>query len=159
MYRLGTTRGVKPNGRGGLFGFGDVYPLKPGVSAPEVTDWQRVLKSIGFDVDLTGTYDAKTQAATLEFKGAAGLPNTPDVDDATLEAGASAVDAKGGGLTVPLVGPQVTPALNIVAKVKAHVPTKWWPFAVAGGVVLLVGLTAWGVSKIGKAPQRRRAHA
>lgn len=158
QYLLGRTRGLEPNGRGGLMGFGDAYPLKPGSKGPEVSDWQRVLASIGFSVTINGTFDAATVVATREFKGAVGLSDDSIVDDATLEAGASAVDAKGSSLTVPLEPGQGTPALNIIGKVKAIVPIKWWPWAIAGGAVVLVGLAAYGVSKAsGHSP--RRAHA
>jgi peptidoglycan hydrolase-like protein with peptidoglycan-binding domain len=43
---------------------------------------QGTLYELGFDVDRNGVYDAKTSAAVLEFRGAAGLPIVDRIDDA-----------------------------------------------------------------------------
>ena len=65
--------------------FGAMMTLVPGnkpYPAAGFLATQRSLYELGFDVDVTGTYDAKTSAAVLEFRGAAGLPYVDQIDDA-----------------------------------------------------------------------------
>ncbi len=61
--------------------FGDFLPGQGAGSASFRTD-QGTLYELGFDVDKSGVYDAKTSAAVLEFRGAAGLPIVDRIDDA-----------------------------------------------------------------------------
>lgn len=77
---------------------GDFFP---GQSATEIELAQRGLKSIGFDVPVSGKYDAPTAAAVLEFRGAAGLPNVNQIDDQFLDRLWVEVDAAGNTANLP----------------------------------------------------------
>lgn len=106
--------------------------------ATEIELAQRGLKSIGFDVDITGQYDAKTVTAVLEFRGAAGLPYVHQIDDAFLERLWTEVDAAGNTANLP-------PGLKIGGTTQDPISITG---AAGAGIGLLVALgLAYALSK------------
>lgn len=119
----------------------------PGDRNDEVELAQRGLKSIGFDVDITGAYDAKTIGAVLEFRGATGLPYVHQIDDAFLERLWQEVDAAGNTANLPpglKVGGVTQGEINISGKVGAGI----------GVIAGLLALAAFALSKKKKRSSR-----
>ena len=56
------------------------------LSPEQVRIVQRSLADRGFAVDLTGTFDDRTQTALLDFQRARGFPATGQLDASTMEA-------------------------------------------------------------------------
>ena len=90
----------------------------PGETDPSIEDIQRQLAEVGFSVSPTGTYDARTSAAILEFRGAAGLPNVNRIDEQLMGALADEVDRRVGSTSVPGSTPvQVMDPLSITGRI------------------------------------------
>lgn len=93
--------------------FGD---FAPGQSGADVEFAQRSLVMLGFDVPITGKYEARTSAAVLEFRGASGLPYVDRIDDAFLERLYAESDAHGDTSRLPKtdnITPGAQPDINI----------------------------------------------
>lgn len=119
-----------------LVGFGDTTPQ---MTTDDIVLAQRSLKSLGFDVDVNGKYDAKTSAAVLEFRGASGLPRLNQIDDDFSSRLYDEVDAVGNDRLNPDAGGSggIVPDINITGKVGA----------VGFGLLFLAGLYLWNKNR------------
>lgn len=122
----------------GDFGVVENYPpgadyYVPGNSGIAIQDTQTNLIAVGFSVVASGTYDAPTSAAVLEFRGATGLPYVNQIDQAFNDRLATEV---GGGIDTgrPRKNAPVGPDINISGRLPAG--------AMGFGLLLLVGYLA-----------------
>ncbi len=58
----------------------------PGTSSQEVLDVQGALVQLGYDLEVTGNYDASTSAAVLDFRSKWGLPVVDSIDGDVVSA-------------------------------------------------------------------------
>ncbi len=112
-----------------LSGFGDTTPQ---MTPDDIILAQRTLQGIGFNVDVNGRYDAKTSAAVLEFRGAAGLPQLNQIDDDLMARLYDELDRVGTDLISPDRGGDggIVPDINITGKAGA----------IGFGLLVLIGV-------------------
>jgi len=103
-----------------------------GETSPEVEDWQNSLNAVGYDVNVSGVYDATTSSATRRFKSAQGLPADDAVDDAAL----TAMVAKRDELEARVPGNLPTIDAEPMAIVGRAPSWLWW---IGAGLVAVAG--------------------